>query len=340
MSYHKALHRFALALAACTFCLVIAGGLVTSTGSSLAVPDWPLSYGMVMPPMVGGILYEHGHRLIASLVGLLTVVLTIWIWKKEGRRWVKGFGIAALAAVIAQGLLGGLTVVLLLPTPISVAHAALGQTFFTIITLIALCTSRWWLESETPAAPVDTGLFRLSIITTCAVYLQLLFGAWMRHSGSGLAVHDFPFAYGQVFPSLSPENVARYNQQLIDANLRLFADGPVTSAQILIHMIHRIWAVAVLILIALFAVRLWRASGLPARVRRLGVLMAVLVVTQIALGALTVWSNKDVFITTAHVACGALILVTSAQILFHLARCYAVRIRGFSFVYSAERALA
>ena len=94
--------------------------------------------------MVGGILYEHGHRMIASFVGLLTIILTIWLWKKEERRWVKLLGITALGAVIAQGLLGGLTVVFLLPTAISVSHATLAQTFFVIVSSIALFTSRWW----------------------------------------------------------------------------------------------------------------------------------------------------------------------------------------------------
>ena len=117
------LHLFAGFTAASTLILIAAGGLVTSTGSGLAVPDWPLSYGMLMPPMVGGVFYEHGHRMIATAVGFLTVILAIWTWRVENRLWVKRLAGIALAAVVLQGLLGGLTVIFLLPTPVSVSHA-------------------------------------------------------------------------------------------------------------------------------------------------------------------------------------------------------------------------
>ncbi len=341
LHYNKSLHRFSLFTACCTFCLVIAGGLVTSTGSSLAVPDWPLSYGMVMPPMVGGILYEHGHRLIASFVGLLTLVLTVWLWKKEERRWVRVFGVAALGAVIAQGLLGGLTVVFLLPTAISVSHATLAQTFFVIVSSLALFTSRWW-QSDYPKIPhgADRSLFRLSIAAVLCVYVQLILGAVMRHTGSGLAVPDFPLVYGQIFPSLSAEAVARYNQDLIDANLRLFADGPVTASQILTHMLHRIWAIVVASVIILLSVKLLRSEQLPGRIKRFAYLLLSLVALQLALGMLTVASQKAVDVTTAHVATGALILVSCSLLLLHLARVYQVEVRKFSFVYSTERAIA
>jgi heme A synthase len=124
------LHRFAVLTAGSTFLLIVAGGLVTSTGSGLAVPDWPLSYGTLFPPMVGGILYEHTHRVVAAFVGLLTAVLAAWLWKCEPRRWVRNLGFVSLAAVVLQGILGGLTVLYRLPTPISVIHACLAQTFF------------------------------------------------------------------------------------------------------------------------------------------------------------------------------------------------------------------
>ena len=340
MKYNIALHRFSVFCAVCTFFLIIAGGLVTSTGSSLAVPDWPLAYGMVFPPMVGGILYEHGHRLIASFVGLLTVILCVWLWRREERRWMKGLGIAALGAVIAQGLLGGLTVVLLLPTPISVAHATLAQTFFAIVTSIALFTSRWWMDSPPIADGVaDIPLFKISLFTVLVVYVQLILGALMRHTGSGLVIPDFPLAYGQLFPSLSAEAMARYNQQLIDSNIRLYADGAVTSSQILIHMVHRIWAVVVAITIGIFVAKLLRTPRLLPRVKKLAYGLTGLVAVQIVLGAYTVLSQKGVEIATAHVVVGALILVVSVQLVLHLAHSYDVRVKGISFIYSTERAL-
>src|SRR6478609_3888692 len=131
------LHRFSQFLAGCTVLLVLAGSLVTSTDSGLSVPDWPTTYGWSMftfPPSkwVGGILYEHSHRLIASTVGFLTIVLAVWLWREERRRWMKRLGGAALGAVVAQGLLGGLTVLFYLPAAISIAHAALAEIFFCI----------------------------------------------------------------------------------------------------------------------------------------------------------------------------------------------------------------
>ena len=123
------LHRFATLVAVCTLLLIFIGGLVTSTGSGLAVPDWPLSYGQVFPEMVGGVAYEHGHRMAAATVGLLTVVLALWLWNREPRKWVQRLGVGALITVVCQGILGGITVLFLLPTAVSVSHAALAQIF-------------------------------------------------------------------------------------------------------------------------------------------------------------------------------------------------------------------
>src|SRR3954463_1862952 len=131
-------HRFAIFVACCTFFLLVAGALVTSNDAGLSVPDWPLSYGSLTPPMVGGIFYEHGHRVIAATVGLLSIVLAVWLWRVESRAWVRWLGIAAVGAVVAQGILGGLTVLFFLPPAVSSAHAALAQLFFCTILSIAL----------------------------------------------------------------------------------------------------------------------------------------------------------------------------------------------------------
>src|SRR5262245_1468624 len=127
------IHRFVLFTAVCTFLLIIAGALVTGNEAGLAVPDWPLSYGSLMPPMVGNIRYEHGHRMVATFVGFLTTVLAVWLWRQESRKTVRNLGFIALGAVVAQGLLGGLTVLFFLPTLISVSHACLAQAFFCIM---------------------------------------------------------------------------------------------------------------------------------------------------------------------------------------------------------------
>src|SRR5947208_16772936 len=142
------LHRYAVVVAICTLFLVVAGGLVTSNDAGLSVPDWPLSYGKLMPKMEGGIFFEHGHRMVATTVGILTIVLAVWLWRSEQRRWMRRLGFIALAAVIAQGLLGGMTVVFMLPKPVSIRHACPAQLFFTTTVLIALFTSAGWKKEQ------------------------------------------------------------------------------------------------------------------------------------------------------------------------------------------------
>ena len=336
------LHRFALFTAICTFCLIIAGGLVTSTGSGLAVPDWPLSYGQLMPSMVGGILYEHSHRMVAAFVGFLAVILAVWLWKSKEPRWVRVLGFIALAAVVLQGLLGGLTVLFMLPTAISVSHAALAQTFFCIVAAVALFTSRWWRSeqpqlNETHASPTT---LTLSIFMTAAVFVQLILGALMRHTDAGLAVPDFPLAYGQVFPSLSQESIAAYNARLIHDHVRLAADGPISSGQVVLHMAHRSWAAAVALLILWTSVRLWKLSSSGKRLRNFSYLLVVLLAVQIGLGWTTVISRKAVDITTAHVAVGALLLVSSVVTALHLWRYCGLRVVRFPFVTARKEAVA
>src|SRR5262249_9878095 len=197
-----ALHRFILFTTCCTAFLIFVGGLVTSTESGLSVPDWPTTYGWNMflfpySKWVGGIFYEHGHRLVASFVGFLTVVLTIWIHWKDRRTWVKRLSLVALGAVIAQGVLGGLTVRYWLPTSISMTHACLAQTFFCLTIALAWFTS----PSFKRGLPIvkERHSLRLPVLCTAAtavVYLQLLMGALMRHTKSGLSIPDFPLAFG------------------------------------------------------------------------------------------------------------------------------------------------
>ncbi|MEW5975269.1 MAG: COX15/CtaA family protein [Acidobacteriota bacterium] len=187
------LHRFAVLTASCTFLLIIAGALVTGNEAGLAVPDWPLSYGSLMPPMVGNIRYEHGHRMIASFVGFLTVILAVWIWRKEDRRFVRRLGGLALAAVVAQGILGGITVLFFLPVPVSVAHACLAQAFFCLVVSLAVLTSNTWNTPLLPDRPGDAeaaGLLqRYCWWLTAAIYVQLILGAALRHSKSGVLLH-------------------------------------------------------------------------------------------------------------------------------------------------------
>jgi cytochrome c oxidase assembly protein subunit 15 len=181
-AYNPGVHKFAMFLAVCTFCLLIAGALVTSNDAALSVPDWPLSYGTLTPPMVGGIRYEHTHRVIAATVGLLTIVLAILLWRKDQRRWVKGLGLAAIGVVVAQGVLGGLIVLLYLHYGMPVAHACFAQIFFGIIISLTVFTSRWW-TSERPQLD-DRGspsIHALATLNAVVIFLQVVLGAGFRH---------------------------------------------------------------------------------------------------------------------------------------------------------------
>jgi cytochrome c oxidase assembly protein subunit 15 len=294
---------FAALVAASTALLIFAGGLVTSTGSGLSVPDWPNTYGWFMwafpfSKMVGGIFYEHMHRLIASTVGFLIVVLAVWLAREEPRRWVRRLGYLALAAVITQGVLGGITVLWYLPDAISIAHASLAQIVFCLTTTIALVTSPGWKRAYEPRTtsgrpptthhqlPTDLVLERIAIVTTAAIYIQIVIGATMRHTGAGLAIPDFPLAFGHLIP-------------------------PQWDSKIAIHFAHRVGALTVTLLILATAGHVFVHHGRRAELRRPAMLLLVLLTLQITLGALTVLSQKQFLINSLHVVNGALVLVTS-----------------------------
>src|SRR5437016_10037704 len=184
------LHRYAIALAVCTLLLLTAGALVTSNEAGLSVPDWPLSYGKVMPDMVGGVRFEHGHRMVATTVGLLTIGMLIWLWRADRRPWMRKLGLAALAAVVIQGLLGGLTVLMLLPPPVSISHACLAQLFFATTVAIAVFTSRSWQQGPEPVSDYGWPSLRsLSIVTPAAALVQIALGASFRHKVLGVMPH-------------------------------------------------------------------------------------------------------------------------------------------------------
>jgi len=310
-SNNKWLHRFAVLVAGATCVLIFIGGLVTSTGSGLAVPDWPTTYGHFMfsfpfSQMVGGILYEHGHRMVASVVGMLMVILAVWLWLKEPRRWVRRLGWLALFAVVLQGVLGGLTVLFLLPTPVSVSHGTLAQTFFCLTIGLAVLTSPGWKEPRTKREDTHRPSLRaLTLATTGLVFIQLIVGAIMRHSKAGLAIPDFPLAFGKIIP-------------------------PFDSFGIVIHFVHRAGALIVTIFIVWTVVRIFRYYHKEALLLRPALLLSVAILAQLTLGAFTVWTEKNVWITTAHVACGALILGASLVLalrsnkLFYLSNSFAI----------------
>ena len=308
------LTRYTRLLAGATLILVAAGGMVTSTGSGLSVPDWPTTYGYSMfsfplGKMVGGIFYEHGHRLIATTVGLLTIGLVIWLWRAEPRRWVRRLGIAALTVVILQGLLGGLTVLLFLPDAISISHAGLAQIFFCMTVALALVTSPTWRVPSRPLVE-DRRLERRLVILMGLVYAQILIGATMRHTGAGLAIPDFPLAFGRLIP-------------------------PVWTDQIAIHFAHRVGALVVSIFVLLTAAYIWRAHPDRPELVRPSWVLVVLVAIQIALGGLVILTGRQPVINTMHVATGAAVLGTTVVLVMrawqHRIAVLAPHAPGFQF---------
>jgi len=333
-SHNPWLHRFAVLTAAATFLLLGVGGLVTSKGAGMAVPDWPTSYGYNMFALPfkfwqGGVLYEHSHRLVASGVGLLTTILVVWLWVKEPRRWVKWLGVIAFFAVVLQGVLGGLRVVWL-KDEIGIFHATLAQLFFVLTCALALFTSRWWRTLPSPLPPLlsdgrgEQQSFSLGnlpgfvLATTLLILCQLILGATMRHQHAGLAIPDFPLAYGKLWPAMDADSVARYNQQRVE----IVAANPITAFQISLQMAHRLMAVGILIGVGavVWGARRWSprfsvsdgGDSLKAGLQRLAFVWFGLILAQVALGAWTIWSNKAADVATAHVLVGALSLVTGA----------------------------
>jgi cytochrome c oxidase assembly protein subunit 15 len=309
------LHRFAWLTAIATLFLICSGGMVTSKGLGLAVPDWPTTFGynMFLFPIskwIGGIFFEHIHRLIASVVGFLTIILAVWLGVSERRRWVRNLGYAALGAVVLQGVLGGLRVTLL-KDEIGIFHACLAQGFLAMLIVIALVTSPFWprLSFATNTAKHARILAWVAIVTSAIIYAQLGLGATMRHQHRDLSILDFPTAYGKIIPDVSPKNLAAINAW---RDARALSD--VTAFQIWLQMAHRFVAliIAAGIVTSWFLVRA-RASEFMA-LSRLSSLWAFLLACQITLGAWTIWSNKAADIATAHVAVGATTLACGVAI--------------------------
>ena len=354
------LTAFAVFTALCTLLLIAVGGLVTSHEAGLAVPDWPNSYGYNMfffpvSKWVGGIFYEHTHRLVASFVGLLTTILAIWLWAREttGRERITGivallffmallgirktpvyvglaalapiviffcswkislnpralrwFGVAAFAAVILQGVLGGLRVIWL-KDQIGVFHATLAQCFFVLVCIIALLTSKRW-RTWTPESGAEGSLLRVIIpLTTLLILAQLVLGATMRHQHAGLAIPDFPLTYGKAWPALDSASITRYNQDRTDS----LAANPITALQIILQLAHRATAAAIFLLVLTAAWTTFKKFPRQHLLTKLSAAWLCLLLAQVTLGAATIWSNKSADIATLHVVVGALILLTGA----------------------------
>jgi heme a synthase len=321
----RGVHRLAWVAAVATLFLLCVGGMVTSKGVGMSVPDWPNSYGynMFLFPWnkwrEGGVFWEHSHRLKGSLVGLLTLSLAVWLWFSKASPTLKKLGLLAFFGVIFQGVLGGFRVVFdaqivgntTLGAIFGVFHAAVAQLFLSLLAVLVLMTSRLWRRlSLTPEA--DGSALRSVrtwvMLGTAAIFCQLLVGATMRHQHAGLAIPDFPLAYGGLWPDTSAEAVAEYNRARISA----VALDDITPVQIVLQMIHRIIAFGIATWVFTCFVRIRRTFPRNHILRLFAGLWLGLILVQVSLGAATIWTGKAADVATAHVAIGALSLVTGA----------------------------
>jgi cytochrome c oxidase assembly protein subunit 15 len=308
--YRWALHRFACFCAGSILFLICLGGLVTSNEAGMSVPDWPTTYGYNMfffpwQDWVGGIVYEHSHRLVASGVGVLMTILAIWLCFQE-RVWLRWMGGVVPVFVLLEGCIGGLRVVLS-EDQLGILHGCLAQLLFVSVSLIALFTSRWWIQTRSGFTPPKWTGRALAICGL--IFCQLMLGATMRHEHAGLAINDFPLAYGQVWPKTDPASVAAYDlaRQEHDVNAK-----PTSALYINMQMAHRVGAVLITVAILAAAAAMWLTPGTAPTLRRWSAVWIGLVFLQFILGACTIWTNKAADIATSHVAVGALTLVLGA----------------------------
>jgi len=294
-----------------TFVLVCIGGLVTSHEAGMSVPDWPTScgYNMFFFPIskwVGGIFFEHLHRLLASGVGMLTTILTLWILRMPSApKWLRVLAVLAFFGVVGQGVLGGLRVVLK-KDYLGVPHATFAQLFLLLMCSIALFQTNFW-QNLPVQAKTDTHHFRpFFLFTTALVLTQLMLGATMRHQHAGLSIPDFPLAYGKIWPATDPQSIVSYNAHRTD----VLGYNLITAFQVELQMVHRLMALAIFTTVGILAWRTRHYLGSGHSLSRLSLFWFGLVLMQGFLGAATIWTDKSADIATAHVACGALCLVT------------------------------
>jgi cytochrome c oxidase assembly protein subunit 15 len=263
--------------------------------------------------MIGGIFYEHGHRMIATVVGLMTLILAFTIYYTDHRIWLKKTAFFALGLVIIQGLLGGLTVLLFLPTPVSVIHALLAQTFLMVTILISYGLSKERANRMSNES-TDYKVLRFpTYLVTGLVFIQLIIGALMRHTESGLAIPDFPLSGGYIIPAFNQEMLNTIQSMQFESGLPF-----VTLSQIIIHYFHRMGALAVAFSIGWLTLKIIQSKISNERIYRLAGFLITLIIIQITLGAFTIWSVKEPFITSIHVVNGAVILGVSTLLILRV----------------------
>ena len=289
-----------------TLSLIFVGALIKSHEVGLSVPDWPTSYGKQMfsfpfSDMVGGIFYEHGHRLFATIVGFLTLLQFIIISFTNHPSWIKKMSLISLILVITQGLLGWMTELFFLPSPISIMHGVLAQTFFVTIIFVAYSLSE--SRANKRKAPYPLFIRRGAILITLLVFIQLFLGALVRHTSSGLAIPDFPKMGGLWIPTFSDNMIYNINAELFDKNLDM-----VSKWQVLIHFLHRLGAFIITLALALFVYKFRNMVKKNSTESKALMMLTVILAIQISLGIATVMTERLPYVASFHVVTGAALL--------------------------------
>ena len=305
-SINIAARRLSKVIVFLTLSLIFVGALIKSHEVGLSVPDWPTSYGKKMfsfpfSEMVGGIFYEHGHRLFATIVGFLTLIQFIVLSFTDHPMWVKKTSFIALVLVITQGFLGGMTVIFFLPPQISILHGVLAQIFFISIIFIAYSLSDSRLNKKKESFPLF--IKRGALVITLLVFVQLVLGALVRHTSSGLAIPDFPKMGGMWIPTFSDNMVNNINVELFDKNLDM-----VSKWQVVIHFLHRLGAFIITLALTFFVYKFRKMVEKNSTESKILILFSVLLFIQIILGASTVITEKLPFVASFHVVTGAALL--------------------------------
>jgi len=305
-SINIAARRLSKVIVLLTLSLIFVGALIKSHEVGLSVPDWPTSYGKQMfsfpfSEMVGGIFYEHGHRLFATIVGFFTLIQFIVLSFTDHPMWVKKMSFIALVLVITQGFLGGMTVIFFLPPQISILHGVLAQIFFISIIFIAYSLSDSRLNKKKESFPLF--IKRGALVITLLVFVQLVLGALVRHTSSGLAIPDFPKMGGMWIPTFSDNMVNNINVELFDKNLDM-----VSKWQVVIHFLHRLGAFIITLALTFFVYKFRKMVEKNSTESKILILFSVLLFIQIILGASTVITEKLPYVASFHVVTGAALL--------------------------------
>lgn len=294
-----AIHRLAVLGACAALALIFIGGLVTTTHTALAVPDWPLAFGQLVPRrLTHSAHFSYDHRIAAAMMVIIALTVAVYTFRHERRRWVRNTALAAVGVVMLQALIGGMLVLFRVPLPVAVAHTAGAQIFFCLMVALAIFTSPWFFAVEPRTEAAEGVRFTtLCAVTTVVIDLDLFVCAVMKHAGAGGAIPDYPTVFGGLTP-------------------------PVWNMDIALNFGHRVGALVVTVFVLWTLVRALKEHRDENALRRPAEGLALLLLGQIVLGGITVLSGRALLLSTMHDVLAAAVLATSVMLTIRAWRVY------------------